>query len=145
MPTRSDRAFASTSWTSSSHPAFPFVRLQLRQRRARDRPKHDVVVGEMDAAAVKAVCDRRAVRTARSVFRPEHEMIDEELRASSEKIRERRISLVGLEAIILGDANPRQLLPSPRQLVAAARQFLLGLEQFQPGGKPLFTCSRLML
>src|SRR5205085_5800272 len=54
-------------------------------------------------------------------------------------------SFVGLEAVLLVDSNPWQLLPSTRQLVATARQFLLGLEQLQPGCKPLLTCSSLIL
>ena len=56
-------------------------------------------------------------------------MIDEELRAASEEISEGRFSFVGLEAVLLVDPNPRQLLPPPRQLIATPRQFLLGLEQ----------------
>jgi len=72
-------------------------------------------------------------------------VIDEKLRASSEEISERRFSFVGLEAVLLVDSNPGQLLPPSRQLVASSRQFLLGLEQLQPGRKPLFTCSGLMI
>ena len=64
-------------------------------------------------------------------------MIDEELRASSEKISEGRFSFVGLEAVLLLNSNPRQLPPRPHQLVATASKFLLGLEQLQPGRKPL--------
>src|SRR5437763_16007294 len=60
-------------------------------------------------------------------------------------MRQRGASFVGLEAVILGDSNPRQFLPPPRQFVAAPCQFLFGLEQFAPGGKQLFTCSSLML
>src|SRR4051812_47399846 len=36
------------------------VCLQFRQRRPRYRPKHDVVVRQMNGGAVKAVGDRRA-------------------------------------------------------------------------------------
>jgi hypothetical protein len=36
-------------------------------------------------------------------------------------------------------------LPQLRELVAAPRQRFLGLEQLQPGGKPLFTCSGLVV
>ena len=41
--------------------------------------------------------------------------------------------------------DPGQLLPQLRELVAAPRQRFLGLEQLQPGGKPLFTCSGLVV
>src|SRR5438094_4393702 len=121
------------------------VRLQLRERRPRDRPKHDVVVGQVDGDAVEPVRDRGAGRTPRRVVGPEHEMVDEELRTSSEEVSERRFSVVGLEAVILVDSNPRQLLPFSRQLIASPRQFLLGIEHLQPGRKPLFTCSSLMV
>jgi hypothetical protein len=73
------------------------------------------------------------------ILTDEHEVIDEELRASSEEIGEGRYALVGLESVLLVHSNPGQLLPPPRQLVAAPGQLLLGLEQLQPDRKPLFT------
>jgi len=48
-------------------------------------------------------------------------VIDEELRAPSEEVRQRGAPLVGLEAILLVDPDPRQFLTPPRQLVAAPR------------------------
>src|SRR6266852_4000582 len=123
----------------------PLVRLQFRERSPRHRAERDVVIGEVDDGAVEAVRDRRAVRTPCRVLGPEHEVIDEELRASSEEIGEGRGALVGLEAVLLVDANPGQSLSPPRQFVAPPRQRLLGLEQLQPGRKPLFTCSGLMI
>ena len=126
-----------------AHP--PLVRLQLRERSPRHRAERDVVIREVDDEAVEAVRDRRAGRTPCRVLGPEHEVVDEELRASSEEIGERGAPLVGLEAVLLVDSNPRQLLPLPRQLVAAPRQLLLGLEQLEPGRKPLFTCSGLVV
>ena len=68
-------------------------------------------------------------------------MVDEQLRAASEEIRERRCALIGLKLVLLIDSNPGQLLPLLREFVATPRQRLLGLEQLQPGRKPLFTCS----
>ena len=126
-----------------AHP--PLVRLQLRERRPRHRPEHDVMVGQVDDEAVEAVRDRRAGRTPCRVVGAEHEVVDEELRAPSEEIGQRGAALVGLEAVLLVDSNPRQLLPLPRQFVAAPGQLLLGLEQLQPGRKPLFTCSSLVI
>jgi hypothetical protein len=87
----------------------------------------------MDDGAIEAVRDRRAARTPCLEVRPEHEVIDEQLRASSEEIGERRCAFVGLEAVFLVDSNPGQLLPLPRQFVAASRQRLLGLEQLESG------------
>src|SRR5229473_3359054 len=126
-----------------AHP--PLVRVQFRERSPRPRAERDVVIREVDDGAVEAVRDRRAGRTPCRVLGPEHEVIDEELRASSEEIGEGRCALVGLEAVLLVDSNPRQLLPPPRQFVATPRQRLFGLEQLQPGRKPLFTCSGLVI
>src|SRR5688500_8881657 len=113
------------------HPAR--VLLQLRERRPRHRRKRNVVVGQVDSEAVEPVCYRRAGRTPRRVVGPEHEVVDEELRAPSEEVCQRGAPLVGLEAILLVEANPRQLLTPPRQLVAAPRELLLSLEQLEPG------------
>ncbi len=67
-------------------PAHPsLIRLQLRERRARHRPEHHVVVRQMEGDAVEPVRDGRAGRTPRLVVWPEHEMVDEELREPSEE------------------------------------------------------------
>src|SRR5882672_8652022 len=99
----------------------------------------------MNDEAVEPVRDRRAGCTPRRVVRPEHVVIDEELRTPSEEVRQRGAALVGLESIRLVDPNPRQLLPPPRQLVAAPRQLLLLLQQLDPCCKPLFTCPGQVL
>src|SRR5204862_8262594 len=83
---------------------------------------------------------RRARRTPRRVVGPEHEVVDEELRAPSEEVRQRGAPLVGLEPILLVDPDPRQRLPPPRQFVAAPRELLLTLEQLAPRYEPLVTC-----
>jgi hypothetical protein len=125
------------------HP--PLVRMQLRERRPRHSRKRDVVVGQVDYEAVEPVRDRRAGRTSSRVVGPEHEVVDEELRAPSEEVCQRGAPIVGLESILLVDPNPRQLLPPPRQLVAAPREFLLRLEQLDPRCEPLFTCPGYVL
>jgi hypothetical protein len=77
------------------------------------------MVRQVDDKTVEAVRDRRAGGTARLVVGPEHEVIDEELRALPEEVRQRGAPLVGVEPILLVEADPRQLLPPPRQLVTA--------------------------
>src|SRR5260370_41153052 len=124
-----------------AHP--PFVRLQFRERSPRHRAERYVVIRQMDDEAVEAVRDRGAQWAPCRVVGPEHEVIGEELRASAEEIGEGRRALVGLEAVLLVDSKPGQLLPLPRQFVASPRQRLLGLEQLQPGRQPLFTCPGL--
>jgi hypothetical protein len=79
------------------------------------------VVFEVHSEAVEAVRDRRTRRAAASVLRAKHEVINKELRASSEEISESGRALVGLETVILFDSNPQQLLTSLRQFVAAPR------------------------
>jgi hypothetical protein len=86
------------------------------------------VVLEVRGEAVEAVSDRRARRAATCVLGAEHEVIDEELRASSEQIGEGCRAIVSLETVLLINSNPRQPLPPLRQFVATPRQLLLGLE-----------------
>src|ERR1019366_7086400 len=126
-------------WEAPAHPLL--VRLQLRQRSPRHRGERDVVIGEVDDGAVEAVRDRRAGRASCRVVGPEHEVVDQELRASSEQLGERRRALVGLEPVLLVDTYPRQFLALLCQLVSASGQRLLGLEQLEAGREPLFTCS----
>src|SRR5207245_2799976 len=87
-----------------AHP--PLVILQFCERSPRHRTERDVVIREVDNEAVEAVRDRRAHRAACRELGPKHEVIDEELRASSEEIGEGGFALVGLEAVLLVDSNP---------------------------------------
>src|SRR5450830_215215 len=62
--------------------------LQLGQRCPRDGGKGDVMVLEMDNDAIKTIGDRRAGRAAGAVVRPEHEVIDKELRTALEQLQQ---------------------------------------------------------
>src|SRR2546425_1228219 len=119
--------------------------LRCRERRSRHRRKRDVVVGQVGDGAVEPVRDRRAGRTPGRVVRPEHEVVDEELRAPSEEVCQRGAAFIGLESVFLIDPEPRQLLTSPCQLVAAPRKLLLGLEQLEPRGEPVLPCPGRVL
>ncbi len=70
-------------------------------------------------------------------------MVDEQLRALLEEVRQGGAPLVRVESILLVDPNPRQLLPLPRQLVTAPRELLLRLEQLEPRCEPFFPCPGL--
>src|SRR5882724_3023671 len=118
----------------------PLIRLQLRQRRPRHRPEHHVMVGQVNSEAVESVRDRRARRTPRHVVGPEHEVVDEELRAPSEEVLERGVPFIGVEAVLLVDTDPGQRLAPPRQLVAAPRELLLLFQQREPRRQPRLTC-----
>src|SRR4029077_12061354 len=93
------------------HP--PLVLFQFGERRARHRPKGNVVVREVHSESIEPVGDHRAGRTASLVIGPEHEVIDEKLRASAEKVLERGHAIIGVEPVRLIDSNPRQLLAPP--------------------------------
>src|SRR5262249_33554304 len=95
------------------------------------------MVRQMHGEPVEAVRDRRTGRTPGAVVRAEHEMVDEELRAAAEEIRQRGVAFVGLEPILLVDPNPWQFLTPLRQPVAASRQLLLRLEQVDTRSEPL--------
>src|SRR5207245_8545594 len=100
------------------------------------------MVGQMHDDPVEAVRDRRAGRAAGGVVGPEHEVVDEELRAPSEEVRQRGAPLVRLESILLVDPQPRQLLPPPRQVVAAPRELLLGPRAARAGLRATLYVSR---
>src|SRR5207247_521353 len=74
-----------------------------------------------------------------------HEVVHQELRAPLEQVCQRRAPLGGLEAIVLLDPDPGELLPPPGQLVAPTRQLFLGGEQLAPGRKPLLARSCLVV
>ena len=116
------------------------VRLDVRERRTRDRREHHVVVHHVHDGAVEAVGDRRARRAAGLVLRPQHEVVDEELRAAGKQVREGCGATLGLEGVFLVDAHPRQLASFPRELVTPARVLLLRLQQLTARLQPLLAC-----
>jgi hypothetical protein len=117
---------------------------QLRQRRARHRPQHHVVVGQVFDEAVEAVRDHRARRAAGGIVGAEHEVVDQQLQAALEQFLQRGVAGLGVEAVGLVDAYPRQRLALPCQCVAAPGQCLLGVQQGQPRGQPFLAGSGLV-
>src|SRR5919205_1039842 len=69
------------------HP--PLVGLEGGDRGPGDGDHRDVVVLEVDHRSVEAVGDRRARGAAGGEVRPEHEVVDEQLRAPAEEVGER--------------------------------------------------------
>jgi hypothetical protein len=65
-------------------------------------------------------------------------VVDEQLRAAVEQVRQGLETLIGVEAIILPHLHPRQLAPHAHQLIAAAGVLFLELEQLlaRLGGRP---------
>ena len=58
-----------------------------------------------------------------------------QLRAAVEQIGERRLTVLGVEAVVRLDPHPRQLAPSTGDVVVAAGELLLGGEQLEPGAR----------
>jgi hypothetical protein len=112
--------------------------------------------GARDTAAERDVVLARCTRSRRSrprsrsrtgtrrVVGPEHEVVDEELRAPSEEVLQRGAPLVGLESVLLVD-RPTAAPAAARQLVALPRVLLLRREQLESGLEPLLARSGLVL
>src|SRR3954447_22442348 len=91
----------------------------------------------MREEAVDAVGHRRAGGAAGGVRRAEHEVVDEELRAAPEQVRQRLRPFIGIEAVLLLDLDPGQLATPARELVTAAGGLLLEPQQLLAGLLPL--------
>ena len=72
-------------------------------------------------------------------------MVDEQLWATVEELREGPGPVGGLEAVLLLDRHPRKLPALLRQFVATAGELLLLREQLVAGGLPLLLRSDLVL
>jgi hypothetical protein len=70
-------------------------------------------------------------------------VVDDELRAAVEQLRQLACAVVGVEAVLLLDPDPRKLPALPRQLVAQPCVLLLAGEQLLAGSCPLFLPSML--
>jgi hypothetical protein len=98
----------------------------------------------MDDRAVEAISMERAERTPFGPFGTEHEVVDKQLRASTEQIKQRLLSFVRVENVFLVNRHPWQLLPAARHLVAATGELFLCLEQVQARREPLLAGSDLV-
>src|SRR5689334_6518141 len=88
-------------------------------------------MGEMNVDAVEVVCPEGAALAAGLPVGAEHEVIDHQLRASSEQVCQRFPSVGSLEDVILRDALPWQAAPFRTQLVTQTRELLfLGKKLF---------------
>jgi hypothetical protein len=92
------------------------------------------MIRQVDGEAVEPIGDHRTGRTVRRIVGPEHEVIDEELRAAAEEVLERGVPFV--EPVCLVDSDPRQLLAPTRHLVAETSQLFFSPEQLDPSVQP---------
>jgi hypothetical protein len=72
-------------------------------------------------------------------------VVDEQLSAAVEQLRQRPRALVGLEAVLLLDRDLGQLAALPCELVANPGVFLLALEQLLASRLPFLTAADLVL
>src|SRR4051812_39397665 len=71
----------------------------------------------------------------------EHEVVDEQLGAPVEELRQGLLPVVRLEDILVLDRYPWQLLAPAGELVALPHVLLLGVEQLAPRRQPLLAGS----
>jgi hypothetical protein len=76
-------------------------------------------MGEVNGEAVESVRNDRAGGASGLVVGPEHEVIDEELRAPLEKVGQRGFAFSCFELVFLVHPDPGQFLALLRQFVAA--------------------------
>src|SRR3954451_3535066 len=99
----------------------------------------------MHRVRIERVGDRGADGTARLPRRAEHEVVDEQLRATVEELGERLRPRRGLEAVGLLDRPPWEPAPLPRKLVASPGELLLLREQLLAGRVEFRLCADLGL
>jgi hypothetical protein len=75
---------------------------------------------EVPHAAVEVVGDQRAAFAAGVPVRTEHEVVDEQLRASGDELRQRPRPLGGVELVELFDRHPGELAAHSCELVGTA-------------------------
>jgi hypothetical protein len=91
--------------------------------------------------AVEVIGDKRASDASLPLLRKpgpvaEHEVVDEQLRATVEELRQGLRALPHVEDVLLLDRNPGQLLAHPGDLVASVSVPLLGVEQLAARRQP---------
>src|SRR5687768_3071076 len=74
---------------------------------------------------------------AQGVRRAEHEVVDEQLRAPVEELRQRPRPILGLEAVLLLEPHPGQPSPLTSQFIVLTGELLLAPAEILASGKPL--------
>src|SRR5438105_4556346 len=87
--------------------------------------------------AAQPVGERGAARACNRPVLPEHQVVDEQLRAPLEQLGQRFWPVLGLEPVLLLDRNPRQLAPMLLDAPGVLLQFPLGGQQLLASRLPL--------
>src|SRR5919197_1245456 len=99
----------------------------------------------MGKVRVEVVRNRRADRTTSRVRRAEHEVVDHQLGATVEEVREGLRPSGRLEAVLLLDSHPGKLSALSCQLIRLTGMCLLLGEQLVAGRLPLLLRCDLVL
>src|SRR5713226_8428703 len=122
-------------------PAHPFLkRLDLRQRRSRNNRQSDIPRRKVHHAAANMVGNVGTAWAAFLPFRPEHEVINDQLTLAAEEVDERLLSARPVENILLLYSFPRQFTALSAQFIAQPCELFFLFQQLLPGGKPF--CRR---
>src|SRR6516165_3980094 len=100
---------------------------------------------EVHDYAVEIVRPTRAMRATGIPIRTEHEVIDDQLTAAVEQLRQGRVSLRALEYISLVHALPGQLAALLAQPIAQARELLLLDQELLARSDPFVVRNDLVL
>jgi len=119
-------------------PATPLERDELVERRLRYADERNVAIVQVHDHAAQPVGERRAARARNRPVLPEHQVVDEQPRAPVEQLGQRLRPVLGREAVLLLDRDPRQLAP----LLLDAPRVLLELPL---GGQQLLACRLPLL
>ena len=71
-------------------------------------------------------------------------MVDQQLRATVEQVRETLRPFTSIEAILLLDWDPGELAALSSELVTEPRVLLFAFEQLFTRGEPLVTCANFV-
>ena len=115
--------------------AFP-VGQDLGERRAGHADDADVVMFEMRRRPVDMLGLKRTARTGRLPLRREHEMMDDELRATVEQLGQRLSPMLGVEGIRLFYLHPGKGAPLRGERVARTHMRLFLDEKRSARGDP---------
>src|ERR1700730_16375360 len=103
--------------------AFP-VWFELGQRCSRYNYERDVAMRQMPVGAVEVIGQVGAAFATLFPARTEHEMINDQLTASVEKIGQRLFAVGSVKDVLLVDLDHRQLAPRRAKRISLAIEFL---------------------
>src|SRR5215211_2219100 len=118
-------------------PAPCLVGGKLLERRLRHADQRQVAVIQVDDRPAQPVGERRATGARHLPVLPEHQVVDEQPRATLEELWQRPRALLGREPVLLLHGDPRQLPPLLLDPLGVLLELALGREQLLASHLPL--------